>query len=101
MKIKINNKEYNCKEGQTVMQVAHKNGIEIPGFCGHPDFKPKGNCRVCVVEVKGVKRLATSCSTKVFDGMEVNKSYSVYITKLKGGEGAVREVVELILNSKQ
>ena len=37
----------------------------------------------------------------VFDGMETNKSYSVYVTKLKGGEGAVREVVELILNSKQ
>ncbi len=37
----------------------------------------------------------------VFDGMEINKSYSVYVTKLKGGEGAVREVVELILNSKQ
>ena len=37
----------------------------------------------------------------VSDGMEVNKSYSVYVTKLKGGEGAVREVVELILNSQQ
>ncbi len=69
--IKINGKDIVCKEGQTIMEVAHKEGIDIPALCFHPDFKPKGNCRVCVVEVKGMRKLMTSCSTKVWDGMEV------------------------------
>ena len=53
------------------MQVAGENGIKIPGLCGHPDFKPKGNCRICVVEIKGDNRLRTSCTDKVKEGMEV------------------------------
>ncbi len=71
IKIKIDNKEFNCYDGQTILEVAKKGGISIPSLCVHPDFPPKGNCRVCVVELKGRKKLVTSCSTKVEDGMEV------------------------------
>jgi NADH-quinone oxidoreductase subunit G/NADP-reducing hydrogenase subunit HndD len=71
IKIKINNKEINCLEGQFILEVAKKNGISIPSLCNHPDFPPKGNCRVCVAEVKGRKKLVASCSTKVEDGMEI------------------------------
>ncbi|MEA2097477.1 MAG: [Fe-Fe] hydrogenase large subunit C-terminal domain-containing protein [Patescibacteria group bacterium] len=70
-KIKINNKEIICASSKTIMEVAKENGIEIPGLCNHPDFSPKANCRICVVEIKGIKKLMTSCSTKVQDGMEV------------------------------
>ncbi len=71
MKVKINKKIYSAKEGDTILDVAKKNDIEIPHLCVHPDFPVKGNCRVCVVEVKGAKRLMPSCATKVVDGMEV------------------------------
>ncbi|MEA1936539.1 MAG: [FeFe] hydrogenase, group A [Patescibacteria group bacterium] len=71
VKIKIDNKEIFCSSNKTIMEVARENGIEIPGLCYHPDFEPKANCRICVVEIKGVKKLMTSCSTKVQDGMEI------------------------------
>ncbi len=71
MQIKINNKKIICEKGDTVLNVAQKNGIDIPNLCYHPDFCVKANCRVCVVEVKGKKGLQTSCSTLVEEGMEV------------------------------
>jgi len=70
--IKINNKDYTFTEGQTVLEVAHKAGIDIPTFCNHPDFCAKGNCRVCVVDIKGQNKLQTSCSTLARDGMEIS-----------------------------
>jgi len=71
VKIKIDNKEISCFSNKTIMEAARENGIEISGLCSHPDFAPKANCRICVVEIKGVKKLMTSCSTKVQDGMEI------------------------------
>lgn len=53
IKIKINGKEFFAEEGETVRLVALRNGIDIPGLCDHPDFKPKANCRLCYVEIKG------------------------------------------------
>jgi len=69
--IKINNKKIICLEGDTLMKVARINGIHIPGLCGHPDFRPKGNCRLCLVEEKGNKNLVLACHAKVKDGMEI------------------------------
>lgn len=71
IKIKINNQEIICSSDKNIYKVAKDNGIFIPGLCGHPDFPAKANCRICVVEIKGRKDLATSCSTKVEDGMEI------------------------------
>ncbi len=71
IKIKLNGKEIICSTGVTIMQAASENGIDIPSLCQHDDFPAKGNCRVCVVEIVGRKNLATSCSTKVEDGMEI------------------------------
>ncbi len=71
IKIKINNKKIECNEGDNLLEVARKNGIFIPSLCYHSDFKPKANCRVCVVEIKGRRKLEMSCKTTVYDGMEV------------------------------
>jgi len=71
IKLKINNQELTGSEGETILEVAARNGVEIPTLCHHPDFCDKGNCRVCVVEMKGNDRLVTSCSTKAGDGMEI------------------------------
>ncbi len=71
IKIKINGKSYACEPGETIMRVARRNKIEIPGLCGHPDFKPRSTCRLCLVEIKGRRNLATSCSIAAADGMEI------------------------------
>ena len=71
IKIKINNKEINCSPGQTILEAAKDNGIFIPELCYHPDFPAKGNCGVCVVEIKGRQKLAKSCTTKVEEGMDI------------------------------
>ncbi len=69
--ITLNGKKVRCREGQTILEVAQAQGIYIPTLCHHPDFKPKANCRVCVVEVEGAPRLVTSCSTKVQPGQVI------------------------------
>ncbi len=69
--ITIDGKKYSAEAGDTILNVARKNGIKIPSLCFHPDAKARSNCRMCVVEIKGDKNLRTSCSTQVQDGMEI------------------------------
>ncbi len=71
IKIKINNKEISCSSGQTILEVAKANGVFIPELCYHPDFPAKGNCGVCVVEIKGCRKLAKSCITEAEEGMDI------------------------------
>jgi len=71
IKIKIDGKSVSAVAGQSILDMAKANGIFLPSLCHHPDLFVKANCRVCVVEVKGAPRLATSCSTPVKAGMEI------------------------------
>ena len=57
----INGEEYPFKPGQTVIQVAHENGIEVPHYCYHPGLSIAGNCRICMVEVEGDAKPQVSC----------------------------------------
>ena len=68
MQIKINNKKYATKSGETIFQVCLRNGIKIPTLCG-AKFSHEGLCRICVVECAG--RLITSCNAKVCRDMEL------------------------------
>jgi formate dehydrogenase alpha subunit len=67
----IDNAQYRAERGQTVLQVAKKHGIYIPTLCAHDDLSPHGGCRMCIVEVEGVRNLPTACTTPVVDGMIV------------------------------
>lgn len=67
----INGKKIKAREGQTVLQAARESGIEIPALCYHSDLEVKPNCRLCLVEIKGVKGLQTACSTEVKPRMEI------------------------------
>jgi NADH-quinone oxidoreductase subunit G/NADP-reducing hydrogenase subunit HndD len=71
IQITIDGQKISCSPGLTVLQAAAANSIDIPSLCEHPDFPHKANCRVCVVEIKGRQSLATSCSTPVTEGMEI------------------------------
>ncbi len=69
MQIKINDNKIECKEGKTVLEVLTENGIKVPTLCYHPDMKPGGRCRMCIVEIDG--QLRTSCNNYVSEGMDI------------------------------
>ncbi len=71
MKIKINKKEYSAKENETVLDVCRREGIRIPTLCSHGKLKREAVCRMCLVETNKSDKLVTSCTTKVFEGLEV------------------------------
>jgi bidirectional [NiFe] hydrogenase diaphorase subunit len=67
----IDGKDVSARAGQTILEVARENGIEIPTLCHLDGLSDVGACRLCVVEVKGRPKLFPSCVTSVFEGMEV------------------------------
>jgi len=69
--ISIDDKQIEVEGRPTIMQVALANGIPIPQFCWHPRLSIAGNCRICLVEVEKMPKLAISCQTTVSDGMVV------------------------------
>ena len=72
-KLIIDGQEFHAEEGQTVLEVARKNGVAIPTLCYHPALEPYGGCRLCLVEVirRGWSQLVTSCTYPAWDGIEV------------------------------
>ncbi len=71
VKIYIDDKEIEVKEGTTVFHAAQGAGISIPHFCYHPAFAPEGTCRMCLVEIEGMPKLELACSTQVREGMKI------------------------------
>ncbi|EFK09230.1 2Fe-2S iron-sulfur cluster binding domain protein [delta proteobacterium NaphS2] len=69
--ITIDNKQLQVEEGNTVLEAAFGAGIYIPNLCYHPDLPPLGACRLCLVEIDGMRGLPPSCTTYVSDGMVV------------------------------
>jgi NADH-quinone oxidoreductase subunit G len=67
----IDGKEITVPRGTLVIRAAEQLGIEIPRFCDHPFLDPVGACRQCYVEIEGQRKLFTSCTTEVADGMIV------------------------------
>ncbi len=72
IKLIINGKECIGQKGQTILQVAEANGIDIPTLCHNENVKHYGACGVCVVEGKNMPKLMRSCSTLAADGMDIN-----------------------------
>ncbi len=67
----INGQDVSASEDQTILDVARENGIFIPALCEVDGLSLVGACRLCLVEIKGVNRLVTACTTRVEEGMEV------------------------------
>ncbi len=70
---KLNGKTVQGEEGQYILQVAQKYGIEIPTLCHHKALEPAGMCRLCTVEMFDGRRtrFVTSCNYPIWEGMEV------------------------------
>ena len=71
MKIKINKKEYEANQGETILDVAKRNGIKIPTLCNFSGCKKEVICRVCLVEINQGNRLVPSCAFPVSENLEV------------------------------
>jgi pyruvate ferredoxin oxidoreductase beta subunit len=67
----IDGKSCASHEGETVLEVARREGIAIPALCHIEESAAWGACRLCLVEVEGSKRLQAACTTWVIDGMAV------------------------------
>ncbi len=92
VKLKINGKEYEVESNQTVLQAVRKVGIQVPSLCFLKDINQSGACRVCVVEIKGLRSLVTSCNIPVTEGMDIQ-------THSKRVINSRRKTVELILSN--
>jgi formate dehydrogenase alpha subunit len=68
----INARPVVAKRGATVLEAALGAGIYIPTLCHDPDLKPYGGCRLCLVEIEGMRGLVSSCTTPATEGMVVH-----------------------------
>jgi len=71
IEFKLNGRTVVGRPDETIIETARRHGVEIPHLCYMPGLRPDGNCRACVVEVKGERALAPSCCRTPQEGMEV------------------------------
>jgi NADH dehydrogenase/NADH:ubiquinone oxidoreductase subunit G len=90
--ITIDGNQYDFESGETIFQVAVRNGIKIPILCYLKGTTPTGACRMCLVEVEGARSLVASCATPAAPGMAV-KSASERVLKFR------RMNLQLLLSS--
>ena len=71
VQITINKQQIDVPEGTTVLRAAEMAGINIPRLCDHKELTPYGGCRLCIVEVQGIRVPMASCTLPVSNGMVV------------------------------
>jgi NADH-quinone oxidoreductase subunit G len=75
--ITIDGVQVQAARGELLIRVAQQHGTYIPRFCWHERMKPVGMCRMCLVEVEGMRGLQISCATPIVDGMSVRTQSDV------------------------
>jgi predicted molibdopterin-dependent oxidoreductase YjgC len=88
----INGNELTFAPGETILEVARRNDIDIPTLCHLKGATPTGSCRVCVVEVEGARTLIASCAAPAAKGMVVHTESPKVIE-------ARKMVLQLLLSS--
>jgi len=94
IEIIIDAKKCTAFQKETILEVASRNGIEIPSLCYHPDLTAKAHCRLCLVEIEGRSGFFPACTTQVEKGMKV-------ITDSPGLRRARQVNLELIFSQHQ
>jgi predicted molibdopterin-dependent oxidoreductase YjgC len=89
--LSINGKKMTAADGTTVLDAARRNDIYIPTLCDDPRLEPHGGCRLCLVQIKGMPRPVTACTTPATEGMEVETTNDLI-------ERQRRTIVELLLS---
>ncbi len=68
---KLNGRDVTARANETIIEIARREGVEIPHLCYKPGLEEVGNCRACVVEIGGERVLAPSCCRYPSPGMKV------------------------------
>ena len=71
IRFKLDGRDVEGRADETIIQTAKRLGLDIPHLCYKEGMRPDGNCRACMVEIKGERVLAPSCCRKPTPGMEV------------------------------
>jgi len=71
VKFKLDGRPIEARPGETILQAAERHGIPIPHLCYTEGMRADGNCRACVVEIKGERVLAPSCCRQPTAGMDI------------------------------
>ncbi len=71
MKLTIDGKTVTAKKEETILQCALRHEVSIPHLCTHSHLSPFGACRLCVVEIEGMRGYPTSCTTPAAEAMVV------------------------------
>ncbi len=89
--LKINGTPLDVPKGLTILEAARRNGIYIPALCSFEGLEPYGGCRMCIVEVEGLRGYTTACTMPAADGMVV-RTYTDDIRLMQ------TEILQLILS---
>ena len=89
--VEINEKKVSVPFGTTILEACKKNQIHVPTLCHHPDLCIAGICRVCVVEVEGMRTLQTACSFPITSSINI-KTSSTMVRKAR------RHIIDLLLS---
>jgi len=68
----LDGKEVEAESGNTILEAARQNGVEIPTLCHDPRLKPYAACRICLVEVEGARGPVPACANQIGEGMKIN-----------------------------
>lgn len=90
IKLTIDGNPVEVEAGTTILEAAQKIGVHIPTLCYHPELRLEGACRICVVEVEGMRNLVASCVYPVANNMVVK-------TNSEAVRRARRTIVELLI----
>lgn len=88
----IDGQKVTVPQGTTVLEAASKAGVFIPTLCHDPELSQFGACRLCVVEIEGMRNLPASCVTEAREGMVVHTSSETVLE-------ARRTILELLLSN--
>ena len=90
--IEVNGKLMMGNPGETVLTILRRNNIDVPTLCYMKNLSPTGACRMCVVEVEGMRNLVTSCSHPITEGMKV-KTHSLRVLRAR------KTIIEMLLSN--
>ena len=90
MKVTLNGRDIEAHEGENVLQLARRHGVDIPHFCYHQKLSVAGNCRLCLVKVNGLPKLMPACNVVAMPDMKVE-------TDAEEVRKARRDVMQFVL----
>jgi len=91
IEFKLNGATVVGRPDESILEAARRHGVEVPHLCYKPGLRPDGNCRACMVEIKGERVLAPSCCRYPTEGMEVT-------TDSARARASQKMVLELLLS---